>query len=81
VTIGSARVEDLAIQLAKATGEDVETAVARAIEERLSRVGPPAKTTGQEAILAFFDAAVRSRVRDHRSPEDIIGFDEFGLPT
>ena len=52
-----------------------------AIEERLSRLGPRAKTTRQEAIQTFFDAAGRSKIHDRRSPEDIIGFDEFGLPT
>lgn len=40
--IGSGRIEDLALRLAHATGEDVETAIERAIAERLSRIAAPA---------------------------------------
>ncbi len=79
--IGSPRVEDLATQLARATGEDVETAVARAIEERLSRLSPSLKTARREALQAFFDTAGAARTGDRRSSDDVIGFDEFGLPA
>ena len=40
MNIRSARVDQLAQRLARLTGEDVETALERAIEERLSRVAP-----------------------------------------
>src|SRR4051812_2319129 len=38
MNIRSAKVDELAQRLARLTGEDVETALERAIEERLSRV-------------------------------------------
>ncbi|MBO0884766.1 MAG: type II toxin-antitoxin system VapB family antitoxin, partial [Mycobacterium sp.] len=37
MNIVSTRVDELVQRLARATGEDVETAVTRALEERLSR--------------------------------------------
>ncbi len=50
----SARLDQLAQRLARLTGEDVETALARAIEERLSRVAPPAPADRKAALDAFF---------------------------
>ena len=43
MNIASPKVDELAQRLARLTGEDVETALERAIEERLSRVAgrPP----------------------------------------
>jgi antitoxin VapB len=38
MNVRSAKLDQLAQRLARLTGEDVETALARAIEERLSRV-------------------------------------------
>jgi hypothetical protein len=42
MNIRSAKVDELAQRLARLTGEDIETALERAIEERLSRVASPA---------------------------------------
>lgn len=41
MNIASAKVDELAQRLALLTGEDVETALERVIEERLARVAPP----------------------------------------
>src|SRR5450432_1681410 len=51
MNIRSAKLEQLAQRLARLTGEDVETALERAIEERLSRVAPPAASDRRAAFL------------------------------
>lgn len=81
MNIATPRIEDLAQRLARATGEDVETAVARALEERLSRVAPPAGSPAyRQALREFFDEAAQFPVLDRRSPEEIIGYGPDGLP-
>lgn len=73
--IRSPKVDALARELAKATGEDVDAAVERAIEERLSRV-PRALTPDRlSAVDALFERLARMPVLDPRTPEEIIGFD------
>ena len=79
--IGSGRIEDLALRLARATGEDVETAIERAITERLSRIAAPADVDRRQAALDKFLSAVAALpVLDHRTPDAIIGYGPDGLP-
>jgi antitoxin VapB len=79
--IGSGRIEDLALRLAHATGEDVETAIERAIAERLSRIAEPGDVDHRRAALDKFLAAVAGLpVLDNRSPDEIIGYGPDGLP-
>jgi antitoxin VapB len=59
MNIRSTRVDQLAQQLARVTGEDVETALERAIEERLSRVAPPAPADRKAALDTFFERVSR----------------------
>ena len=61
--------------------KDVETAVERAIEERLSRVTPPSAADRRAALQAFFDRVSRMAVKDSRSAEEIIGYRPDGLPS
>jgi antitoxin VapB len=73
--------ERLALELARATGETVAVATRTALEERLRRVAP---AIGREALLTEL-AAIRQRwsalkVHDSRSAEEIIGYDDNGLP-
>jgi antitoxin VapB len=69
----------LARELAAATGEDVDTAVVRAIEERLART-PRRHADGDVAIEALFDRLAQMPVLDRRSPDEIIGYGPDGLP-
>ena len=62
MNIRSAKVDQLAQRLARLTGEDVETALERAIEERLSRVAPPAPADRKAALDAFFERVSRMPV-------------------
>jgi antitoxin VapB len=81
MNIRSAKVDQLVQQLTRLTGEDVETALERAIEERLSRVAPPAPADRKAAMDAFFERASRMPVLDPRSVDEIVGYDGRGLPS
>ena len=81
MNIRSAKVDELAQRLARLTGEDVETALERAIEERLSRVAPPSPIDRKAAMESFFERTSRMRVLDPRPVDEIVGYDHSGLPS
>ena len=70
-------------KLARRTGETLTDAVERAVEERLAKLGPMRRKKGRidrkrlAELLAYFDSLP---VDDPRSHEDIIGYDETGVP-
>jgi antitoxin VapB len=73
--------ERLARDLARLTGESITMATKRAIEERLRRVG----SHTQKGILLEELAQIRRRwstmpILDQRTPDEIVGYDEIGLP-
>jgi antitoxin VapB len=81
LSIKDPETEQLARSLAQLTGENITTATKRAIEERLRRLGGQAR---KEALLEDM-AQIRRRwsemqVVDDRAPEEILGYDEHGLP-
>ena len=71
----------LARALAAATGEDIDTAVVRAIEERLARTPKPSLSAEGPAIEVLFDRLARLPDLDRRSPDEIIGYGADGLPN
>jgi len=77
----SAKADALARELATATGEDIETAVERAIEERLERIPRRPQAPKPSDIDAIFDRLAQMPVLDARTPEEIIGYDEHGVPV
>jgi len=77
--LNSTRVTNLASELAAATGEDLETAVVSALEEKLARVGRPQRLANDRDIDALFERIANMPVRDDRSPDEIIGYDAHGL--
>lgn len=81
IQLSSPKANTLARKLADATGEDIETAVERAIEERLARVPKRAPHRQRADIDAIFDRLARMPVLDNRSAEEIIGFDRHGVPS
>jgi antitoxin VapB len=81
LSIKDPETERLARNLAKITGENITTATKRAIEERLRRLGGRSR----RAALLEDMAAIRRRwsamkVLDDRTPDEILGYDEQGLP-
>jgi antitoxin VapB len=72
----------LARELADATGESLTTAVREALRERLLRVkGRPAAPSLKDELRAIRKRCSRLPVLDRRSPEEILGYDEHGLPS
>lgn len=78
--INAPKADALARELAIATGEDIDTAVVRALEERLARTPRQRSADEKAAIEALFDRLAQLPVLDHRSPDDIIGYGLDGLP-
>lgn len=81
LSIKDAETEQLARTLAARTGETITVATRNALEERLRRLGADKRRTGLLEDLA----ASRRRwslmtVVDDRSADDILGYDESGLP-
>jgi hypothetical protein len=79
--IRSLKADTLAHELANATGEDIETAVERAIEERLARVPHPVPFADRGEIEKLFDRLAKLPVRDSRAPDEIMGYGPDGLPS
>lgn len=81
MTIQSVRLDELARRLAKLTGEDVETALERALEERLSRVATPSPADREAALRRFVERVSALPVRDDRPIDEIVGYGPDGLPA
>jgi antitoxin VapB len=69
-------------ELAERTGESITDAVDHAVEEKLQRLRPKTKKGRIDReklaeLLAYFDSLP---VDDPRSADEIIGYDEHGLP-
>lgn len=71
----------LARELADLTGESMSTAVTLALRERLAREQRRRGREGiSEKLIAIGQQATRRGIIDSRSPDEILGFDEAGLP-
>ena len=81
MNVTSAKADELARRLARLTGEDLDTAVERAIEERLSRLATTPSVDRRTAILKFVKNVSAMPVRDARPIDDIIGYGPDGLPS
>jgi antitoxin VapB len=68
-------------RLADATGEKITDAVRIAVSERLERVTRRRGKASMEELLAIADRVASKPVVDPRTPEEIIGYDENGLPA
>jgi antitoxin VapB len=83
LSIKAPEADRLARQLAKTTGESITVAVTVAMRERLVR--EERKRENKEALLADIRAIVDHfaslPVLDTRSADEILGYDENGLPS
>lgn len=73
--------DHLARQLVAVTGETLTEAVTNALRERLMRQQRATGGPKLERILRRAEAFRQLPVADHRSADDILGYDEAGLPT
>lgn len=81
ISIKSMETERLARQVAEKTGESLTGAIQKALEERLDRL----KQQRRSQILASQLEEILHRVDqlpilDSRTPDEILGYDEHGLP-
>lgn len=69
-------------ELAATTGESITTAVTVAVRERLDRIGRMAPAEAREReILRIAKRAASMPVIDDRTDDEILGYDEYGLPS
>lgn len=82
LSIKDPETENLARKLAQRTGESITVATKRALDERLRRTGNEAR---KAALLEDMEAIQRRwnalPVLGDRTPEEIIGYDEDGIPS
>ena len=72
----------LATELARCTGESLTTAVTIALRERLDRERRRSSRAGiASSLLALAEGFAAQPERDTRSADEILGYDENGLPT
>ena len=71
----------LARQLARTTGESITEAVTTAIRERLVRETGWSPEGARAEIDRIVAELARAPILDDRTADEIIGYDENGLPT
>lgn len=81
LSIKNSEVDRLARELAEVTGENLTEAISKALKERLER------ETGRRRINRIRDEVKRIQERvarlsrvDDQSDEELIGYDNYGLP-
>jgi antitoxin VapB len=72
----------LAAELARLTGQSLTRVVKDALRERLDRekIHPSDQKRLVQRVLELAKRASSRPVLDPRSPEEILGYDEFGVP-
>ena len=67
--------------LVATTGESITTAVRESVRERLERIdGPNDPETRLRELKLIAEHCAALPVLDERTPDEIIGYDEHGLP-
>jgi antitoxin VapB len=84
VIIEDEETDRLVRQLAERAGETIDVAVRRAVFDRLQRIplneDEIARRKRQLAeVLAYFDSL--PRINEHLTDDELIGYDENGLPV
>lgn len=80
LNIKNPEADRLARELAARTGETLTEAVLNALRERLRREGAKASMSLRDEIMEISQRAARLPRRSGRSPDEIIGYDERGVP-
>ncbi len=80
LSIKDGETDRLARTLAAATGETLTEAIRRALRERLERQTLRSRGRIGAEIRGIQERLARLPVQDERSPEQILGYDDHGLP-
>ena len=83
LNIKSPEARRLAVELAELTGESMTEAVTAALKERLVKERKARRNPGEiaERLLELGRWYSQFPIKDERTPEEILGYDENGLPT
>lgn len=82
LSIKNPETERLARELARTTGESVTQAVTRALRDRLVReTGRADDATLERDLREIQERFQRLPVLETGTDEELIGYDEYGLPT
>jgi antitoxin VapB len=84
ILIKDAEADEMIRTLAQRTGESITDAVKQAVRERLARVPLneseiAARKRRLAELFAYFDGL--PTINEHLTDDEIIGYDENGLPT
>ncbi len=81
LSIKDDKADQMARELAKRTGESLTTAIRKALEERLSRVQPAMRGRSlADELNELADRCAALPDLDTRSADEIIGYDQDGMP-
>jgi antitoxin VapB len=72
--------DQLVRRLARLTGENITHAVKTAVQERIEREERGRGKASVEELMAIARRIAGAPDRDPRTPDEIIGYDERGLP-
>jgi antitoxin VapB len=84
ILLKNAETEKKIRKLAKRTGVSLTAAIDRAVDARLAALAPPRRKRGKvdrkkiAEILAYFDSL--PKINEHLTDDEIIGYDDNGLP-
>ena len=81
ISIKDPETDRLARALAEATGESLTEAIRRALEERLLREQHRASRGVAVAVRRIQERLARLPVLDPRPADEILGYDDTGLPS
>lgn len=80
--IDDSETEHLARRLAQLKGETIEMATKRAIAERLCRLGnQPHRSALLDDLTDIRRRWAKLQIIDDRTEDEILGYDEHGLPS
>ena len=81
LSIKSSETERLAREIAAKTGESLTGAIQTALQERLERLNSEQRNRNlAKQLQEILRRVDQLPVLDSRSPEEIVGYDENGLP-
>jgi antitoxin VapB len=80
-SIKNEEADRLARKLSAATGESLTDAVLNALRERLQREESRRQVGAAARLRRLADEVAQLPVIDSRTADEIIGYDEHGLPT
>ena len=80
LSIKDPETDRLARALAAATGESLTAAIRRALQERLAREAERGRRGIGIEVRRIQERIARLPVLDPRTAEEIVGFDEHGVP-